>query len=60
MMKATKMLLGAFLRAWGSGKVTLVTVMVALTLATVTPAVAASGGSFLLGKANLATAVTLL
>ena len=60
MMRVTKMLKDVFLRAWGRGKVTLLTVMVALTLATVTPAVAANGGSFLLGKANVATAVTLL
>jgi hypothetical protein len=46
---ATKTLKGVFLRAWGGGKVTnLLTVVVALTLATVTPAVAANGGNFLL------------
>jgi hypothetical protein len=58
MSRAIKTLKGVFLSAWGSGKATLLTVMVALTLATVTPAVAANGGNFLLGKGNLATAVT--
>jgi hypothetical protein len=59
MMRTTKTLKSIFLRAWGKGKVAnLLTVVVALTLATVTPALAANGGNFLLGKANVATAIT--
>lgn len=57
---ASKTLKSVIVRAWDSGKATLFTVAVALTLATVTPALAANGGNFLLGKANVATAVTLL
>jgi hypothetical protein len=61
MSRATvKMLKSIFLRTWSGGKTTLLTVVMALTLATVTPALAANGGNFLLGKGNLATAVTLL
>jgi hypothetical protein len=61
MMRATKTLKGVFLSAWGRGKATLLTVMVALTLATVTPAFAANGGNFILGSLNnTATAITRL
>src|SRR3954451_14813981 len=62
MSRATaKVLKSIFLGAFTRGKVTnLLTVVVALTLATATPAIAANGGNFLLGKANLATAVTFL
>jgi hypothetical protein len=49
-----------FLSALGRGKGTLLTVVVALTLATVTPALAANGGNFILGKINTATAFSRL
>jgi hypothetical protein len=56
-----KTLKGVFLRAWGGGKATLLTVMVALTLATVTPAFGANGSTFILGSLNnTATAITRL
>jgi hypothetical protein len=56
---AKKEKLGSILlRAWGRGKVTLLTVVVALTLAIVSPALAATGGNFLLGVANTATATS--
>jgi hypothetical protein len=59
MSRATAMMLkDVFLSIWGSGKATLLTVMVALTLATVTPAFAANGGNFILGSLNN-TATTL-
>jgi hypothetical protein len=62
MSRATgKVLKSIFFRTFARGKATnLLTVVVALTLATLTPAIAANGGNFLLGKANVATAVTLL
>jgi hypothetical protein len=61
MMRATgKLLKNVFLSAFARGKVTMLTVMVALTLATVTPALAANGGNFLLGRSNAASAVTTL
>jgi hypothetical protein len=61
MSRATKTLVGVVLRVWGGGKATLLTVMVALTLATVTPAFAANGGNFILGSLNnTATAITRL
>jgi hypothetical protein len=61
MMKAIKMLKGVFLSAWGGGKATLLTMMVALTLATVTPAFAANGKPLIMGVlTNQATAVTRL
>jgi hypothetical protein len=55
--KKKKKLLGSiFRRAFARGKVTnLVTVVVALMLAMVTPALAATGGNFILGTANTAT-----
>jgi hypothetical protein len=53
---AKKRLLSIFRRAFARGKVTnLVTVVVALTLAMVTPALAATGGNFILGETNVAT-----
>jgi hypothetical protein len=60
MSRVTKTLKGVFLSIWGSRKATLLTVVVALTLATVTPALAANGGNFLLGRSNAASAVTTL
>jgi hypothetical protein len=61
MMRATaKVLKSILLGAWGRGKTTLLTVMVALTLACVTPALAANGGNFILGKINTATAFSRL
>jgi hypothetical protein len=61
MTRATKTLVGVFIRAWGGGKATLLTVMVALTLATVTPAFGANGSAFILGSLNnTATAITRL
>jgi hypothetical protein len=61
MVRTTKMLKSIFLGAFARGKGTnLLTVVVALTLATVTPAIAANGGNFLLGRSNTATAVTTL
>jgi hypothetical protein len=58
---AGKVLKSIFLSGWGRGRVTnLLTVVVALILATVTPAIAANGDNFHLGKGNLATAVTRL
>jgi hypothetical protein len=61
MMWVTKTLRGIFLSVWGGGKTTLLTVMVALTLATVTPAFGANGGAFILGTLNNSTtAVTRL
>ena len=59
-MKATKTLKGVLLSAWGGGKATLLTVIVALTLAIVTPAFAATGGNFILGKINSATTFSRL
>jgi hypothetical protein len=59
-MKATKTLKGVLLSAWGGGKATLLAVMVALTLAIVTPAMAATGGNFILGKINSATTFSRL
>jgi hypothetical protein len=53
--KRLKMLGSIFRGAWGRGKVTLVTVVVALSLALISPALAATGGNFILGKANTAT-----
>ena len=62
MMRATaKMLRVIFLRAWGRGKTTLLTVMVALTLAAATPAFGANGSKFILGSLNnSATAISRL
>jgi hypothetical protein len=60
MMKRTKLLFSCFLRAGGRGKAMILTVVVALTLATITPAFAANGGNFLLGRSNTASAVTSL
>lgn len=61
MMRATKVLKGVFLWAWGRGKATLLTVMVALTLATATPALAANGQPLIMGvTSNSATALTKL
>jgi hypothetical protein len=60
MMKAIKTLKGVFLSAWDGGKATLLTLMVALTLATLTPALAATGGNFILGKSNAATTISSL
>src|SRR4051794_29601472 len=60
MMKRTKRLFSCFLRAGGKGKAMILTVVVALTLATITPAFAANGGNFLLGRSNTASAVTSL
>lgn len=58
---ATKTLRGVFLSAWGGGKATLLTMMVALTLATATPAIAANGQPLIMGVlTNSATAVTRL
>jgi hypothetical protein len=58
---AKKMLLSIFRRAFARGKVTnMVIVVVALMLAIVTPALAATGGNFILGKANEATSITRL
>ncbi len=58
---AKKMLGSVFLRALGRGKVTMVAVVVALTLATISPALAANGGNFILGvSTNTATAITQL
>lgn len=61
-MRATKMLKGVFLWAWGRGRVTnLLTVVVALTLATFTPALAANGQPLIMGiTSNSASAVTRL
>jgi hypothetical protein len=53
--KILKMLRSIFSRAWGRGKVTLVTVVMALSLALISPALAATGGNFILGRANTAT-----
>jgi hypothetical protein len=59
MSRTTAMMLkGAFLSIWGSGKATLLTMIVALTLATATPAVGANGSTFILGSLNN-TATTL-
>jgi hypothetical protein len=59
--KKKKVLGSIFLRAWGRGKVThLVTVVVALSLALISPALAATGGNFILGKGNVATGITQL
>src|SRR3954464_94583 len=61
MSRVTKTLKGVFLSAWQGGKLTnFLTVVVALTLAMGTPAVAANGGNFLLGRSNAASAVTTL
>jgi hypothetical protein len=60
MSRATKTLKGVFLGAWGGGKATLLAVIVALTLAIVTPAMAATGGNFILGKINSATTFSRL
>lgn len=61
MMRATKTLKkGIFLSAFARSKATLLTVMVALTLAIVTPAMAATGGNFILGKINSATTFSRL
>ena len=60
MSRATKTLVGVFLRAWGRGKATLLTVTVALLLATLTPAFGATGGNFILGKSNSATTISRL
>jgi hypothetical protein len=61
MSRATKTLKGVSLSVWGRGKATLLTVMVALTLAAVTPAFGANGGTFILGSLNnTATAITRL
>jgi hypothetical protein len=43
------------LRAWARGRVTLMTVVLALSLALISPALAATGGNFILGVANSAT-----
>jgi hypothetical protein len=59
MSRTTAMMLkGVFLSIWGSGKATLLTMIVALTLATATPAVGANGSTFILGSLNN-TATTL-
>jgi hypothetical protein len=60
MMKRTKLLFSRVLRAGSRGKAMMLTVVVALTLATITPAFAANGGNFLLGRSNTASAVTSL
>ena len=61
MMRATgKMLKSSFSSAWSRGKPTILIVVAALTLATATPALAATGGNFLLGMANTATGITQL
>jgi hypothetical protein len=61
MIKAARTLKGGFLWALGGGKTTnLLTLVVALTLAVITPAVAATGGNFLLGRSNTASTVTSL
>jgi len=62
MMRATaKMLKGIFLSVWGGGKTTLLSVVVALTLATATPAFGANGKPLIMGVlTNQATAVTRL
>ena len=49
-----------FSRAWRIGKATLLTVVVALILATTTPAFAATGCNFILGKFNSATTFSRL
>ena len=61
-MWVPKMLKGIFLRAWHGGKITnLLTVVVALTLAIITPAFGANGSTFILGSLNnTATAITRL
>jgi hypothetical protein len=56
--KEKKVLGSIFLSAWGRGKATLLTVVMALTLAMVSPALAATGGNFLLGVANTASATS--
>src|SRR4051812_36932651 len=65
MMRATKLLKmswSIFSSAWDGGKATnLLTLMVALTLAMISPALAANGSNFILGNAsNAATAVSRL
>lgn len=61
MLWVTKTLKSVFISIWGSGKATLLTVMMALTLATVTPAFGANGQAFILGSlSNAATAPTRL
>jgi hypothetical protein len=60
MSRATKTLKGVFLSIWGGGKTTLLTVVVALSLATLTPAFGATGGNFILGKSNVATTISNL
>jgi len=63
MSRAIKTLQGVLLRAWGRGKVTnLLTVVVALTLATLTPAFAGTGvgAVFNIGATNTVNALTYL
>jgi hypothetical protein len=52
------MLRSSFSRAWGRGKVAIPVVATAFALALVTPALAATGGNFVLGVANTATATS--
>jgi hypothetical protein len=49
------MLKGVFFRALGTGKVTVLAVVAALTLFTASTALGATGGNFILGVANTAT-----
>jgi hypothetical protein len=55
---AARVLKGIFLRALSTGKVTVIAVVAALTLFTASTALGATGGNFILGVANTATATS--